>query len=197
MKKAIVIHPSIIVCHGLTEVIKSYFNAEVMTFTSVSGFIEKIPKFNSLVVMTHPLDTVDMKRMRKLKQSQQITTICLNWPKSSHPKSLIYDHHISLWAPRGEYYDLLAPLITQQETLQVKKNNNELTARETDVVRSIALGLTNKEMADKLHISIHTVISHRKNITAKLGIKSISGITVYAILNKLVDTNTIDPETLI
>ena len=61
----------------------------------------------------------------------------------------------------------------------------------------VALGNSNKEIAEKLFISIHTVISHRKNITEKLGIKSISGLTVYAILNKLIDTNSIDPEQLI
>ncbi|NJO92945.1 MAG: hypothetical protein HC831_31265, partial [Chloroflexia bacterium] len=49
----------------------------------------------------------------------------------------------------------------------------------------------------KLFISIHTVISHRKNITEKLGIKSISGLTVYAVLNKLIDTESINPEQLI
>jgi len=197
MKKVIIVHPSPVICHGLTEVINSYFNAGVITFKTIAEFIAKAPDFNSLVVMMHPLEVNDMNQVRKLKQSQQITTICLNWPEIIHSKSFIYDYHISLWAPKGEYYDLLAPLMTSQETLQTEKNKNELTARETDVVRSIALGLTNKEMADKLHISIHTVISHRKNITAKLGIKSISGITVYAILSKLVDTETIDPETLI
>ena len=59
------------------------------------------------------------------------------------------------------------------------------------------MGYANKEIAEKLFISIHTVISHRKNITDKLGIKSISGLTVYAILNKLIDTENIDPATLI
>jgi DNA-binding CsgD family transcriptional regulator len=50
----------------------------------------------------------------------------------------------------------------------------------------VALGFTNQQIADKLFISKHTVISHRKNITSKLGIKTVSGLTVYAVLNNLI-----------
>ena len=64
--------------------------------------------------------------------------------------------------------------------------DDELTQREKDVLRLIALGHTNKSIADTLFISTHTVISHRKNITEKLGIKSIPGLTVYAIIQKII-----------
>ncbi|WP_171596422.1 LuxR C-terminal-related transcriptional regulator [Marinifilum caeruleilacunae] len=66
------------------------------------------------------------------------------------------------------------------------KSNETLSAREQNILKHIALGLTNKEIADQLFISIHTVVTHRKNITQKLGIKSVSGLTVYAILNNLI-----------
>ena len=62
----------------------------------------------------------------------------------------------------------------------------ELSKRETDVLIAVAKGMMNKEIADQMNISIHTVISHRKNITRKTGIKSISGLTVYALLNNLI-----------
>ena len=74
---------------------------------------------------------------------------------------------------------------------------NELTQREKEVLRRVAMGYSNKEIADSLFISIHTVITHRKNITGKLGIKSISGLTVYAIINHLIDPDQIDMEKLI
>jgi len=67
-----------------------------------------------------------------------------------------------------------------------KKGNEDLSAREKEVLRLVALGLTNKEIATRLFISSHTVISHRKNITAKIGIKTIAGLTLYAIINKLI-----------
>ncbi len=61
-----------------------------------------------------------------------------------------------------------------------------LSQREIEVLRLIASGKINKEIAQELNISINTVLSHRKNITAKLGIKSISGLTFYAMMNGIV-----------
>ena len=68
-----------------------------------------------------------------------------------------------------------------------KNDDVELSKRETDVLVAVAKGMMNKEIADQMNISIHTVISHRKNITRKTGIKSVSGLTVYALLNNLID----------
>lgn len=62
----------------------------------------------------------------------------------------------------------------------------QITERELDVLLQIVHGLSNKEIADKLNISIHTVVSHRKNIIQKTGIKSQAGLTIYAISNKLI-----------
>jgi len=68
---------------------------------------------------------------------------------------------------------------------------NELTPRENDVLRLIVKGLINKEIADKLNISITTVVSHRKNIMEKLNIHSVSGLTVYAVMNGIIEINEI------
>jgi DNA-binding CsgD family transcriptional regulator len=84
-----------------------------------------------------------------------------------------------------------------RESTSHTNNENELTAREKDILRQVAMGYSNKEIADSLFISIHTVITHRKNITGKLGIKSISGLTVYAIINRLIDPDLTDLEKLI
>jgi DNA-binding CsgD family transcriptional regulator len=67
------------------------------------------------------------------------------------------------------------------------KSDNQLSVREIEVLTMVAQGYSNKLIADQLFISIHTVITHRKNITFKLGIKSISGLTLYAALNNMVD----------
>lgn len=67
------------------------------------------------------------------------------------------------------------------------QDEHVLSEREIEVLRHVALGLANKEIADRLFISTNTVITHRKNITEKLGIKTIPGLTVYAIMNKFIE----------
>jgi DNA-binding CsgD family transcriptional regulator len=67
-----------------------------------------------------------------------------------------------------------------------------LSEREKEVLRGVALGLTNREISDELHISAHTVITHRKNISGKLGIKTIAGLAVYAVLNGIIASEEIE-----
>ena len=69
--------------------------------------------------------------------------------------------------------------------------SHELSERERDVLILVARGFTNKEIASELNISPHTVISHRKNIVHKTGIRSVAGLTVYAVLNKLINSEQI------
>lgn len=69
---------------------------------------------------------------------------------------------------------------------------NELSVREIEVLQQIVSGITNKEIADKLCISLNTVLTHRKNITSKLGIKTIPGLTFYAITNGIISGDEIE-----
>lgn len=67
-----------------------------------------------------------------------------------------------------------------------------LSSREKEILVCVAKGMLNKEIADYYNISIYTVITHRKNITRKTGIKTVAGLTVYALLNNLIDINSIE-----
>lgn len=71
------------------------------------------------------------------------------------------------------------------------RNSNSLSDREIDVLKEIVRGHSNKEIADVLNISIHTVMSHRKNIMQKTGIKSQAGLTVYALTNNILNVENI------
>lgn len=70
-----------------------------------------------------------------------------------------------------------------------KVNQSALSKREIVVLQEVVKGLTNQEIADKLFLSIHTVMTHRKNLTKKLGIKTVSGLMVYSLMNNIVDIN--------
>lgn len=92
--------------------------------------------------------------------------------------------------------DILRPALTQEKPHTRRRHQlpetEELSEREQDVLVQVVHGLSNKEIADVLCISTHTVISHRKNIARKLNIHSTAGLTIYAIVNKLVDINTLE-----
>ena len=68
-----------------------------------------------------------------------------------------------------------------------ESDTDPLSDREKEVLICLSKGLKNNEIADTLNISVHTVITHRKNIVRKTGIKSVAALTVYAILNNLID----------
>ena len=68
-------------------------------------------------------------------------------------------------------------------------SGHDLTAREIEVLVLVVKGFINKEIADRLNISLTTVISHRRNITEKLGIKSVPGLTIYAVMHGYVEAD--------
>lgn len=63
--------------------------------------------------------------------------------------------------------------------------NNDLSAREREILIAVAHGLMNKEIAARFHISVNTVMTHRKSITRKTGIKTVAGLR-YALLNNYI-----------
>ena len=95
---------------------------------------------------------------------------------------------------RGDQPLALVALVYQYVERDVLKNYDavvDIRDSQTAVLVQLAQGKTNKEIADALNVSVHTVISHRKNITHKTGIKSVAGLTVYAMLNNLIDESSL------
>ena len=97
--------------------------------------------------------------------------------------------HLSAEESDKEVLDLITSLLTADEREEVPE---ELTPRERDIIIGVVKGMTNKEIADELFISPNTVTTHRRNIVKKLDIHSASGLTVYAIMNKLVSLQDIE-----
>lgn len=102
--------------------------------------------------------------------------LCVNVPEKQLIKSLL------ALQQRAHFHGRNLPPMPRQ---------NILSDREIEVMSLIVMGYINKEIADKLNIGLPTVITHRKNIMDKLNIKSVSAMTIYAVMNGYVDINKI------
>ncbi len=117
--------------------------------------------------------------MTTATQMSDFRGLCINVPEKQLVRSLLV--MMQGGHPGGKN---LPPL---PEVLQRKI----LSDRELEVLSLIVQGYINKEIADQLNIGLTTVITHRKNIMDKLGMKSVSALTIYAIMHGYVDINKI------
>ena len=101
-----------------------------------------------------------------------------------------YDNSISIYDAPVTIVKKLRDAIASREEI-TEPEGPDLSVREKEILVCVAKGMLNKEIADYYNISIHTVITHRKNITRKTGIKTIAGLTVYALLNNLIDSGSV------
>lgn len=181
-----------IITAGLYEIIQGIAGCDVVARVDTPEQLsEKIVSTdtNMLVINPNMLGFSDRNLPQQLKKEYpQLTVIAL-------VTSYIEDSALKPYDGVIEINDSKMKVITkmnqfaQDSEKQEKADDVELSKREIDVLVAVAKGMMNKEIADKMNISIHTVISHRKNITRKTGIKSVSGLTVYALLNNLIDEN--------
>jgi DNA-binding CsgD family transcriptional regulator len=99
----------------------------------------------------------------------------------------VFDEIININDPPVKINSVVNKLLaSDQQPDNMNQPQDNLTEREIDVLKLLVAGNANKEIADKLNISTHTVISHRKNISQKTGIKSVSGLTIYAVLKNII-----------
>jgi len=101
-----------------------------------------------------------------------------------------YDDSVSIF----DDLDIISDKISRLQNIEPEEetdSSESLSQREKEIVICVVKGMTNKEIAEKLFLSIHTVITHRRNISRKLQIHSASGLTIYAIVNKLVELSDI------
>ena len=130
---------------------------------------------------------------------QELKNLIIKYYKGDGPNELLntvlfdlFNCEEDLQLHRGVENDLFLPAVellmerTKGQPLQKNENDESLSERERELVICIARGMSNKDVADKLFISINTVLTHRKNIFRKLDIHSISGLTIYAVVNGLI-----------
>jgi DNA-binding NarL/FixJ family response regulator len=125
--------------------------------------------------------------------NSEMKIIALEVARLDRYVSANYDAVISIVDELNVISDKIKSLVAPEEPDEEgsDKEKEVLSKREKEIVALVVKGLTNQEIADKLYLSVHTVITHRRNIARKLEIHSATGLTIYAIVNKLVDLSEI------
>jgi DNA-binding NarL/FixJ family response regulator len=145
-----------------------YFTAMNVVLENMSFFQEHKRK---TIVLTLSLDT--------MSQLSDFKCLCTNVPEAELIRSILaLQQHAH---GHGEHMPPMPNILKQKI----------LSDREIEVMSLIVQGYINKEIADKLNIGLATVITHRKNIMEKLGMKSVSALTIYAVTHGYVDINKI------
>ena len=145
-----------------------YFAAMNIVLENKAFFAERRRK---TIVLTLSLDS--------MSQLSEFHSLCINVPESDLVRALLMlEQHAH---GHGENLPPMPDILTRKI----------LSDREIEVMSLIVQGYINKEIADRLHIGLSTVITHRKNIMEKLGMKSVSALTIYAVMHGYVDINNI------
>ena len=153
----------------------------------------KMPDWKPDLAILNPSFTgeSDLAALRKeWGDSTQIVALICNLADESQQNK--YDAAIHLYDDPEHIAEKIRALLDMTHDAGKEEGEQHvLSAREKDIVICVVKGMTNKEIAEHLFISTHTVITHRRNIAQKLQIRSASGLTIYAIVNKLVELDEI------
>lgn len=188
------VEPHTMIARGLKEMIGEIKDFEVVA--TVTGnclyFVERIIAARPDILIINPA-ILDYKKRNKIEELTHLTGSGLVVALMTHymEPDMVKPYHAVIDVSDSEER-ISSKLKKLVEIKKTEPETSELTQREKDVLACVAKGMMNKEIADRYHLSIHTVITHRKNITKKTGIKSVSGLTVFAILNNLIDIQDIE-----
>ena len=192
--KVAIIDPNTLAAMGLKQLLQNVM--PIMTVDTYGSFMELEASqpdqyFHYFVAMNIVLENKAFFTQRKRKTIvltlslsttsplSDFHSLCINVSEQELVRSLLtLQQHAH---GHGEHLPPMPAVLTQKI----------LTDREIEVMSLIVQGYINKEIADKLNIGLATVITHRKNIMDKLGMKSVSALTIYAVMHGYVDINKI------
>ena len=185
---------SIIIRSGLTAVLKRLPNLRVqpIELLSMEALRDCLRSQYPDVLIVNPSfgGYFDAGKFRDENAGKEIHLIALLTSFVDHSLLNRYDESLSVFDSVEEISTKIDALLhAGQEKEDDEENPDSLSQREKEIVVCVVKGMTNKEIAETLCLSIHTVITHRRNIVKKLQIHSVAGLTIYAIVNKLVSLN--------
>ncbi len=183
--------PSDIICEGIMHILRhSELQYKIIRLDDLESCMSNgkdcqnsidMLIVNPLIFLTNKKELV---KIQKANKGIYIVALISNTMAGHDMK--IYDGTISVFDTSEHIVSTISLLLSQKKKKRNSDNNENLSEREMQILVKLIHGMTNKEIAKELNISIHTVITHRKNITTKTGIKSSSGLVIYAISKSLV-----------
>lgn len=183
-----IIEPSEIIRGGVVAVLGRLgsFGYDILEISDLSSAYHLLKRSMPDITIVNPshMGLVSPSMLRSEVGSRGMSIVALQTSIADSSQLKEYDEVISIYDNTEAIKTKLHGIIERDDSVDDKK---ELSAREREVVVCIVKGMTNKQIAEELSLSPHTIIAHRRNISGKLNISTPAGLTIYAIVNKLVD----------
>lgn len=175
--------------NGLAHLLQSIFpDARLTLHSGLNCFSSKPSEDINLIILDPEL--LDPPKQLTLEKIYKKNTACrIIAVTSDAPEENLAPYLDAIIFHKSTSEKILSELKRVIDSIKfpvTSTTNSLISEREKEVLRGVALGQTNNEISDNLFISSHTVITHRKNISAKIGIKTIAGLAVYAVLNGII-----------
>lgn len=184
-----------IICEGIQTILyqSPEMDARVHRVETLEELEELLQDYSIDVLIASPVHFVnrenEIQSIRKGYPTMAIMVIDYGMMRQA---PLPHDATLSLYDTPDQIIQSLTKLVDKNRLFCKTHQDDNLTKREIEVLTGVVNGLLNKEIAEALNISVHTVVRHRKNITTKTGIRSQSGLTIYAISKKIVNIEDIE-----
>lgn len=192
--KIAIAEPSVIIRSGLSVALKRIQGIHIQTFEIASyDLLANYIRLHKPDVLILNPSFWGMANLQKIKEDSGHNTLkCFALLSGMVDESILkfYDEKISLYDTVEQLKEKLDKLF-ETSTEGNNDETNTLSLREKEILTCVVKGQTNKEIAQTLFLSTHTVITHRRNIARKLEIHSTAGLTIYAIVNKLIELDEI------
>lgn len=185
--KLLIADPNAVIAYGCEAIIKKMnaFRTQVIVCTDFDELVKTANLLEPDFIWVNPLIS-GVRADAKLTSLAKEQVIALLYDNMKPIHYVGYRTQIAISAGEEEIIAQFNMIKDADVPALPEEDEKNLSPREVDVVTLVAKGFTNKEIASQLSLSPHTVITHRRNIARKLDIHSPSGITIYAIMRKLV-----------
>jgi DNA-binding NarL/FixJ family response regulator len=191
MTKIAIAEPSSMLRIGLEQLLRELPDAEVVFSTdNLNSLNARINALHPDILIVNPLLYDYAKRATLRAEFDNLPNLRLVGLITSYIESQHQRQFSGIIELNDDFQRVKSTLNQVSNSIQTDNDESDtapLSDREKDVLICLSKGLKNNEIADQLNISVHTVITHRKNIVRKTGIKSVAALTVYAILNNLIE----------